>query len=32
LATAKNTLSPAAARELLAAIEASVASIEEQHR
>ena len=32
LATESNTLSPAAARALLLAIEASVASIEEQHR
>ena len=32
LATESNTLSPAAARALLLAIEASIASIEEQHR
>lgn len=31
LATETNTLSPAAARDLMVAIEASVASIEEQH-
>ena len=32
LATGKNILSPTAARDLIAAIETSVASIEEQHR